>query len=70
MDCSPPGSSLHGILQVRILDWIAISPPGDLPDPEIEPVSPTYPALVGGFFITEPMIVVSSCKCSMVIFKC
>ena len=25
MDCSPPGSSLHGILQARILEWIAIS---------------------------------------------
>ena len=25
MDCSPPGSSVHGILQVRILKWVAIS---------------------------------------------
>ena len=25
MDCSPPGSSLHGILQARVLEWIAIS---------------------------------------------
>ena len=25
MDCSPPGSSIHGIFQVRILEWIAIS---------------------------------------------
>jgi len=24
MDCSPPGASLHGILQARILDWIVI----------------------------------------------
>ena len=24
MDCSPPGSSVHGILQARILDWIAM----------------------------------------------
>ena len=24
MDCSPPGSSVHGILQVRILEWVAI----------------------------------------------
>ena len=23
MDCSPPGSSVHGILQVRILEWVA-----------------------------------------------
>ena len=25
MDCSPPGSSDHGILQARILEWVAIS---------------------------------------------
>ena len=25
VDCSPPGSSLHGILQARILEWVAIS---------------------------------------------
>ena len=24
-DCSPPGSSVHGILQARILDWVAVS---------------------------------------------
>ena len=24
MDCSPPGSSVHGILQVRILEWVAM----------------------------------------------
>ena len=25
MDCSPPGSSVHGISQTRILEWVAIS---------------------------------------------
>ena len=25
MDCSPPGSSVHGILQARTLEWVAIS---------------------------------------------
>ena len=25
VDCSPPGSSIHGILQARILEWVAIS---------------------------------------------
>ena len=25
MDCSPPGSSVHGTLQARILEWVAIS---------------------------------------------
>ena len=29
-------------------------PPGDLPDPRIKPVSPALPALIGGFFTTEP----------------
>ena len=40
MDCSPPGSSVHGILQTRILEWVAFSSPGDLPNPGIEPRSP------------------------------
>ena len=51
MDCHPPGSSVHGILQARILEWVAISSPGDLPSPEIEPRSS---ALAGEFFTTEP----------------
>ena len=25
MDCSPPGSSIHGIFQARVLDWVAIA---------------------------------------------
>ena len=37
MDCSPPGSSVHGILQARILEWAAVLSSGDLPDPGIEP---------------------------------
>ena len=44
MDCSPPDSSVHGILQVRILEWVAIPSPGDLPDPGIEPGSPALQA--------------------------
>ena len=44
MDCSPPGSSVHGILQARILEWVVIPSPGDLPDPEIELRSPALQA--------------------------
>jgi len=44
MNCSPPGSCVHGILQARILEWVAISSPGDLPDPEMEPRSPALQA--------------------------
>ena len=29
MDCSPPGSSAHGILQAGILEWVPFPPPGD-----------------------------------------
>ena len=43
--CSLPGSSVHEILQARILEWVAIPLPGDLPDPESKPASPTTPAL-------------------------
>ena len=51
MDCSLPGCSVHGILQARILEWVAISSPGDLPDPETESMSP---ALAGRFFTSAP----------------
>ena len=30
VDCSPPGSAIHGIFQARILEWVAISSPGNL----------------------------------------
>ena len=43
------------ILQARVLEKDAMpSPPGDLPDLGIEPVSPGSPALAGEFFTTEP----------------
>ena len=48
IDCSPPGSSVHGIFQARIL--VAISSSRDLPNPGMEPVSS---ALVGRLFTTK-----------------
>ena len=50
MDCSPPGSSVHGIFQARILEWGAFPTPGSLPDPGIEPANLASPALAGGLF--------------------
>ena len=59
MDCSLPGSSVHGILQARILEWVAVpfsskssqpknqtlSPsPANLPNPRIKPRSPALQA--------------------------
>ena len=49
VDCSPPGSSVHGILQARTLEYVAS--PGGLPDSGMEPASS---ALAGGFFTTTP----------------
>ena len=50
MDCGPPGSSVHGIFQARILEWVAFPTPGDLPDPGVEPAS----CIAGGPFTTVP----------------
>ena len=36
MHCSLPGSSVHGVLQARILEWVAILFSRDLPNPGIE----------------------------------
>ena len=51
MNCSPPGSSFHGISHARILELVPFPSLGDLPNSGIGPVSP---ALIGGFFTTEP----------------
>ena len=53
MDCSPPGSSDHGILLARILEWVAISSLRDLPNPGIKAVSLISPALAGRVFTTS-----------------
>ena len=43
IDCSLPVSSVHGILQTRMLEWVAMPSSGDLPDPRIDPGSPVLP---------------------------
>ena len=50
MDCSPPGSSVHGTLQARILEWVAMPFSRGLSWPRIEPTSLMSPALAGEFF--------------------
>ena len=49
IDCSPSGSSVHGFLQTRILEWVAMPSSRGSSPPGIEPVSP---ALAAGFFTT------------------
>ena len=53
VDCSPPGSSVHGILRATLLRGLPFPPPGDLPDPGIEPTSLTFHALASEFFTTS-----------------
>ena len=52
MDYNPPGPSVHGILQVRTLEWVAVFSSRDLPDPGIKPESSAPSALGDGFFTT------------------
>ena len=59
MDCNLPGSSDHGILQARILEWVTVPssrgclPPGDVPDTGNEPSSLMSLAFAGKFFTTN-----------------
>ena len=52
MNCSLPGSSVHGIFQARILEWLPFPSPGDLFNPGIKPLSLVIPVLAGRFFTT------------------
>ena len=45
-----PGSFVHWLPQARIVEWVAISFPRDLPHPGMEPESLKSPALAGRFF--------------------
>ena len=51
MDCSPPGSSLHGIFPARILEWVAMPSSRGFPSPRNW--NCVY-CLAGGFFTAEP----------------
>ena len=53
LDYSPPGFSVHGIFQARILEWVAIPTPGDVPNLGVQLLSLVSPALAGGFFCWE-----------------
>ena len=54
VDCSPPPLSV-GLSQQEYWSGLPFPFPGDLPDPGIEPMSPASPALIGRFFIAEPL---------------
>ena len=53
--CSPAVSSVMGFPRQEYWSGLSCHPPGDLPNPGIEPLSLMSPALAGGFFTTEPL---------------
>jgi hypothetical protein len=53
MDYSPPGSSVHGVLQARIPEWVAMPSSRESSHPGVKPTSPMSPELTGGFFTTS-----------------
>ena len=50
-DCSPSGSSVHGIFPAKILEWVAISFSRGFSRPRVELAFPASSALADGFFI-------------------
>ena len=52
VDCSPPCSSVHRILQARILEWVAMLSPRGYSQPRNWTHVSSSPALAGGFFMT------------------
>ena len=55
MDCSPLGSSVHGIFPARILEWVAMPSSRGASQPRDQTCISCASYLAGGFFITEPL---------------
>ena len=60
MDCSPPGSSVHGFSRQEYWSGLPCPPPGYFPDSGIKPASPAVPALAGRIFTAESLGKVST----------
>ena len=52
MDCSPPGSSVHGMFQARIMGWVAISYSRGSSQPRDQT---QLSCIAGRFFTSEPL---------------
>ena len=65
MNCSLPGASVHGILQARLLEWVAIPFSRGSSQPGIEPGSP---ALQADSLSAEPPGKPDSCHCQIFAF--
>ena len=54
MDCSPRGSSIHGIFPARILEWVAMPSSRESSQPRNQTHMPCVSCISGRFFTTEP----------------
>ena len=65
VDCSLSGFSIHGIIQARVLEWVAMSSSRDLPNPGTEPASLTFPELASGSLplvpTGKPFVTLTNC---------
>ena len=64
-DCTPLASSVHGISQAQILEWVPISSS----DPEMVPVSLMSPALAGGLFTTSATWGILNKGCALFVYS-
>ena len=55
MNCSLPGSSVHGILQARILEWVAMPSSRGSSQCKDRTCASRVSCLAGGFFTAEPL---------------
>ena len=55
LDCSPPGSSVHGILQARVLEWVAMLSCRGPSQPSTEPTSPASPVFLVGYLLSHQL---------------
>ena len=62
MDCGLAASSVHGIFQTRILEWVAIASSRGSSRPGIRSASLASPVLAGWFFTTAPPGVRNNCR--------
>ena len=72
MDCSLPGSSVHGIFQARILERVAITFSGYLPDAGIKLMSPTSALQVNSLSLSQrgsPLLISNCLNCPLELLK-
>ena len=54
LDYSPPASSVHGVLQARILEWVAMTSSSGSSQPREQTRVSSVSCIAGGFFTLEP----------------